>query len=272
MSLSKPAAKQPRLQNQTQVTRTESVCLQDVVSHMEEKDHPTTTSPVTMTTSKAPTHPKGHKVRNLDDDVWKTMDSQSFLHLTDTLTLMDVYVQPKSVEPISQMYANVSFIEIVCAPHIKYRVANSKMSVDELLKILYLNDCLQSDMQAIMRISFDEWLGEKTAMFIKAHGVSDSNNRAKLCQYILTEDREFSFYPKCMKGGYGMFFRKICYHSYKMKDKERKKFDNPSMMKCQASRGKFEYMIEARLLPLPDDWFTTDFSEEAEVPATQPLN
>ena len=67
-----------------------------------------------------------------------------------------------------------------------------------------------------------------------------------------------------------MFFRKICYHSYQTGKKDEHKLENPTMMKCCAARGKFEYVIEARLCAIPDGWFDAiKTSGSEEVPESQ---
>lgn len=270
--MSKPA-KQPRLMGQTEVTRTESV---DLTSHsLEEKDllsssaAPLPQSIVRKMKTQAPTHPKGHKVRNLND-VWANMDGQSFLHLTDTLTLGDVWVQPKFVNSVNATTAEVTFVEMVDALHIKCREATTKISVDDLCKMLYLNDCLQHDAQGIERMDYDGWIAEKTACFIRAHGIEDSTNRSKICNFIITEDREYTFYPTYFKTLVGVFFRKICVHSYKT-DEGVAKISNPSMIKCCAKGGKFEYILEARYIPLPDEWWKLYNKEEVGTSEKQPI-
>ena len=271
MSQLKPPMKQARAADQTAVTRTESVAiLQDSVE--EERNRRIGSAlPLTAKTD-ANAHPKGHRVKTCSE-VWKSMDSQSFLHLGDTNTLSDVWVMPIAVEPSSSLYVTVTFLEIILAYHVKYREATSKMSTDDLLKILYLNDCLQWDMQGVMRLGYDEWIAEKTASFIKRHGVDDSTNRGKLCHFIVAEDKEFTFYPSFLKSVNGVFFRKVCVHTYRDTDGEMKKakISNPSMVKCCASRGKFEYIYEARLIPLPDNWFTDRAPSEKEIPESQEL-
>jgi len=264
MSAFRPAAKQAKTMGQTQVRRTESVDLAQSLTHVSAAEkNPPTASPLSPSAPteenqdlmKIPKHPKGHIVRELES-LWKTMDGQTFLHMTDTSVLGDIWVQPKSVEPSTTAYVNVCFIEIIVAPHIKSREATCKMSIEDLLKMLYLNDCLQYDAQGTPRLGFDEWISEKTAAFIKAHGVDDATNRSKLCNFIITEDETFSFYPACFNHNLGVFFRKIHYHSYKTSGDgmEGEKIINPSMVKCQATRGKFEYILEARVLPLPEEW------------------
>ena len=221
-------------------------------------------------------HPKGHKVRDLAE-VWKVMDSQDFLHLTDTLTLGDVWVQPTAVLSSKGAFATVSFKQMVAGPHIKFRDASCKISLDDLTKMLYLNDCVQWDLQNLSYLSFEDWMKEKSSICVKAKGMEEGSDRAKLCHFIITEDRDFSFYPSFLHACNGIFFRKICYHSYKSGE-DTMKINNPSMIKCKGTKGTFEYIIEARVFPLPDKWFeyanpcatsTVDCSTPSEMPASQ---
>lgn len=267
MSGLQPAAKQPRMmkkQAPTPITRTESVAIPLTQDTMEEEsDHHTASLPTSSTESKmnmmTARHPKGHKVRSLNG-VWTSMDSQDFLHLTDTVTLGDVWVQPTSVEPIKGLYAKVAMKEIIVAPEIFTRDTECKMSLDDLLKILYLNECINWDMRGLVHLSYDEWLKAKSAACVTRVGMEEATNRAKLCDFIIQHDSEFTFYPPYLNGKFGIFFRKICYHEYTSEmgdDESLNKFDNPSMVKCCASKGTFEYIFEARLFPLPDGWFDT---------------
>lgn len=287
MSASKqPPMKIPRVQGR--VSRTESVPLDQYIK--EEEKSPRTTTPQTSSTTsmmensteakmEMTRHPKGHKTRDLDE-IWKVMDKQEFLRVTDTLTLSDVWVQPIKAEAQKGMFASVTFKEVVFGTHIKYRTSEHKMSVDDLLKMLYLCDCLHNDMRGFMRIEYGDWLNEKTANCIKSKGIDEGSNRAKLCNYIITEDREFSFYPDILHGSYGMFFRKICCHSYKSKDDDNK-LNNPAIIKCSSTKSSFEYLIEGRMLNVPDDWFTKanplEFSMvdrgqiDSTMPATQSI-
>lgn len=209
-------------------------------------------------------HPKGHKVRSLEE-VWTMMDSQDFLHLTDTLALSDVWVQPVGIDMSSSRgtICNVYLKEIVAAPHFKTRESICKLSIDDLLKILYLNESIQCDMENVARVSFEEWITLKTDSYRKNKGVDEMCAVAddELANYIINEDPDFSFYPSFLHGRCGVFFRKISYHSYKTKEYDAKnKFVNPSMLKCRAKRGNFEYILEARVFPLPVGWFDTVFS------------
>ena len=270
MSVLKPIAKQPRTTMKTSNPKMDAVTPQDLPAPHPEVNAPHTSSIPKTATDKEEKHPKGHRVRNVAD-IWKVMDAQSFLHLTDTAPLMDVLVQPIEVVPSTGQYVDVKFREIINAPHIKEREAISKLSLDDLLKMLYLCDCLQWDMQGFMRISYDDWFAQKTASFITANGVVDSTNRSVICNYIITRDREFTFFPAFLKNTVGIFFRKICYHTYKTTEGENeKKVVNPSFIKCHATRGTFEYVLEARLVPLPEEWYSL-VPEDEEMPPTQPL-
>lgn len=265
MSAFRPA-KQPRLTGQTQVTRTESVDLSKSLI-AEEKNHLTSSSQApktqslitkTMTTTTdeemKPVHPKGHKVRDVDE-VWKTMDKQSYLHLTDTLALNDVWVQPYKVDEGTSINATVHLLQVIAAPHWKTRVTTCKMGLDDLCRLLYLGECLKCDITGKDKPTYEEWIADKTAIFVKAKGVDVATNRAKLCDFVLNEDESYSLN---INEKVGIFFRKICYHSYKSGEKG-EKMDNPCMIKCQAYKGTFEYVLEARYLSLPEKW---DCNEE----------
>ena len=251
---------------------------QPVVSGEEERSHPSTgcvekdacpATPQGSDQTKSltePRHPKGHKVHKIED-IWKIMDSDNFLRVTDTVALSDVWVQPLSVEPSTTGISNVTFKQVIFAPHIKQRDATCKMSLDDILKMLYLNDCLQHDMQGMARPSFDDWLKDKSSRCVRALGPTDGCNRSRLCDFIIRNDESFSFYPPFLKSTFSVFFRKTCYHSYKTENKDEAKLSNPAIMKCCALRGKFEYVLEARIMPLPDEWF----SSPSGVIETQPI-
>ena len=276
MSVLKPVQKRSKTSEATPSTlvRTQGGDLTEF--QREEKDLLTsstqaTTQTPTQTTNQNPTHPKGHKVRKLNE-VWQTMDSQKFIRLSDTLTLMDVWFQPISCIPATKgPYADVTMKQVVFGPHLKERTVVTRMSNDDLAKLLYLCDKFQWNMQGLMEYTFEEWLNDKTALCVKAKGLDEGTNRAKMCNFIITEDREFTFYPRAMKRNFGIFFRKTCYHSYK--DEEKKtKINNPSMIKCCSQGGKFEYMLEARIFPLPISWTESiSDSDDEEVPASQLL-
>lgn len=263
MSALRPANKQPRLAG-PQVKKMESVPPHPDTS--EGKDLPTAFSqtqgisssdPVTM--KKTENHPRGHKVRDLDE-VWKMMDAQGYLRLTDTLTLGDVWVQPKSIGEDGV----ATFAEIVVAPNIKIREASARISADDLLQMLYLNDCLICDMEGQTRLGFDEWLSEKAQAMMKVHGMDDATNRIKIANFILTEDANFTFYPPSCRNVVSMFFRKTCYHSYQHPtNKTNPKVRNPSMMK-RPTRGKFEFVIEARMFVIPEEWRAPLTEKEGE--------
>lgn len=270
---------------QSTLQRTESVDLASSLTEEGERSRRIATRPISSPVPRmgevdqGTKHPRGHKVRELAE-VWKVMDSQDFLHLTDTLTLADVWVQPTAVVTSKGAFATVSFKQMVAGPHIKFRDASCKMSLDDLTKMLYLNDCVQWDLQNMEHLSFDDWMKEKSSICVKAKGMEEGTDRAKLCHFIITADRDFTFYPSFLHGCNGIFFRKICYHSYK-NGEDALKINNPSMMKCKGTKGTFEYIIEARIFPLPEEWFayanpgatsTVDRSEPSEeLPATQVL-
>lgn len=259
MSVLKPVNKQPRLPGaaaaQSTLKRTESVDL-STRAESAASARPTSSSqaPPAETEKKMDNHPKGHKVRELSE-VWSTMDKQGYLRLTDTLTLGDVWVQPKSVNE-----EGVTFLQIVFGPNIKCREAVTKMAPDDLLQMLYLNDTICADVDGHVKLGFDEWISEKTAAMIRVHGVDDATKRMKLANFILTEDETFSFFPSACSNTVSIVFRKICCHSYKDASGAAK-IKNGMMVKCP-TRGKFEFMIEAKMIVTPPEWREETTMEE----------
>ena len=144
MSYSKPVVKRAKTMDQeSTLTRTVSIPAEEFQTVVEASVPLTSSLPESTMKETRPLHPRGHKVRNLSD-VWANMDKQTYLHLTDTLTLGDVWVQPKSVEPTKYDNTTVEFLEIVDAPHIKSRITKSKISIDDLLhKIENIGDILK---------------------------------------------------------------------------------------------------------------------------------
>lgn len=273
MSVLKPQ-KQPRMMGQTQVTRSTSVPPHPSPSSAAESALPTTSQTAaaaaamtegTTNPAATPSHPKGHKVRELDE-LWKAMDGQTYLRLTDTILLSDVLVQPTAVEEATGPYVSVTFQQIVVAPNIKRREnAVAKMYIEDLMKMLYLNDVVQWNLQGIVPRDFEAWLAEKTRSYIQVRGLRDSSNHSSLANFIIASDNEFTFYPTVLQNC-GVFFRKICYHSYKEKPlrsgEVRYKFVNPTMIKCSAKGGKFDYILEARIVLLPPNWSNVCYIEE----------
>lgn len=266
--MSKPV-KYPRKGSQTQVPRTTSVGIISPPPGVVESAHRMGTgSPEeegeTITIRKAPRHPKGHKTKDVTE-IWKMMDDQKFLRLTDTPSLIDVWVQPKEVKVSkSTDYVDVTFRQVILGYHVKSREAKCAMSCDDLLKMFYLTDMFACDANKQPRLEFEDWLNEQTAKYVKAEGEDAPNDHAHLCKYIL-EDSDFDFYPFGEVMPFTILFRKICCHSYFYPPKGHKepvylKVNNGCLIKCAANET-FEYALEARIFPLPDEWREIDKKE-----------
>ena len=180
------------------------------------------------------------------------MDSTPYLHITDTILLSDVWIMPTSVEHTTFKSAQCQVLEIVNAPHLKFRTAYTKMNLEDLARMLYLADTIQWSMRGIAETPYEEWLKMKKSSCVRRIG-NDGTNLSDLCNYILSEDPDFCLVPASLNNRIGFFFRKMCYHSYKALPGGCKRA-NPGFMKCQTSQ-KFEYVIETRLIPLPEGLF-----------------
>ena len=247
----------------------------------EENVHPTPVSTPDVSEEKTrriaiPPSKDGVRIVEISE-IKKLCAAQNFLRLADTILLGDLWVQPLAVEPTTTMYATVKFVAMLNAPKMQLFLLKTKLSLDDLLKMLYLNDCIFADFQGLVRLDYGGWINEKTSAYVKVEGAENATNRSMLANFIVTQDSEFSFYPKFMKNC-GMFFHKLSHHKYKDEGGKFGELENASMIECSAApRGKFHYVLEARCFPLPDKWMDTynalveSASDEEEVPETQPM-
>lgn len=273
MSASAPAAKKVRVQGATPAKL-------ELVTP-EENARPTSVSIADTSEGKTrriaiPPSKDGVRVVAISE-IKKLCAAQNFLRLADTILLGDLWVQPIAVEPTTTMYAMVKFVAMLNAPKLQMFLLKTKLSLDDLLQMLYLNDCIFADFQGLARLDYGEWINEKTSAYVKVEGAENATNRSMLANFIVTQDSEFSFYPKFMKNC-GMFFHKLSHHKYSDEDGKFGELENASMIECSAApRGKFHYVLEARCFPLPEKWMdmyktlVESASAEEEVPETQPM-
>lgn len=250
-------------------------------SPAEEKDLPTSSSQTEtgeMRARRIATPPSVDGVRTVEvEKIKEALASQNFLRLTDTTLLGDVWVQPILVEFSNTLYATIRFLVMLAGPSIEVFTTATKMSLSDLLKMLYLNDCILADFQGLARMDYDTWFKEKSAACVRLEGTERGTNLSVVSQFIITQDKEFTFYPTFIKNC-GMFFRKISHHRYVNGEGKTGDLVNASMIQCSAApRGKFQYVLEGKCVPLPDNWsdIANQLIEEATsgvIPPTQPMD
>lgn len=283
MSVSKPVMKRPRQVVKVPPTVIKKELEPKVIAcQSQEEENPgrtgtlqeagemTTEASTSMTVTSRQAHPKWHKVKYCKD-VWQNMDKQTYLRAVDTILLNDVWVQPTAVTIETANVVTVELRQVVYAYHIKRRDAKTKLFVDDLMKMLYLADSLRYDLNGNERVSYEDWLNEKLSEFLEKEGTTSfDGNNSKVAKFILEEDHNFTLYP-CVGGKMGIFFRKIYVHSYKESGSELK-MNNPSVVKCHTMKGDGEYILEARILALPSEWFDHPMGiDTEELPASQPI-
>ena len=208
-------------------------------------------------------HPLGHRVIKMSE-VWKLMDESVYLRLVDSYQLNDVYLQPVGIFPLDDYNANVTFNEIIYGPEISHRFHTCKMSLDDVMKILYLGDSVLADIEGVERQPIEKWLDFMYNKCLEKKGGEVAANRAALCDFILKE--MVDFYPMHLKNRAGIFFRKTTYHNYRSQVGTSGKLVNPSMIVCQSPNGGFEYVLCAHILPIPEAWYKLAAPEMAPKP------
>ena len=270
MLLSKPVAKQARMMGQTHNSKM-APALDIVVV----KDPPTATTQSQSAMKERPRHPKGHRVHPVME-IDETLQKDKYMHLMDTLTLFDVYVQPKDVEESKGGFADVTFTRLIYGYHVQVGEYRAALSLDDLLQMLYRTDVLQASMQGKVCLGYDEWINEKTNAYTSLHGMDNASNMSLLARFIIVEDPDFTFFPPFLKNT-GIFFKKSTVHSYpNPMNKGIPKVLNPCIIKRKAMKGAFEYTLDLKLLLLPPEMVSINGDENKEgegesVPSTLPL-
>lgn len=233
----------------------------------------------------APPDAKGKIYREMTlAEVKEIFKNKSFLRPSDTKGLHDTWLQPVAIERANGMYTTATFLVMMNTPTFDFFYLKTKVNVEDVLAMLYLCDCMIADFQGIARFEYNDWLNEKTSAFVKVSDAKSATNQSLLVNYILNEDKEFTFYPDFMKNA-GFFVRKLCYHQYKGVDGKVSNWANPSMLVREAdNEAKFKYVIEGRCFSLPDNWWMimdaikasaeeeSEEEKEEEVPSTQPMD
>ena len=225
---------------------------------------------------KLPSHPAGHRVRDLED-VWSSFgNEENFLKMCESGNLSDVWIQLRTIHKTDTYYPTVEVLCAIFGSQVYFNIMKTRMSIADIANLLYLNDCLQCYLQGVPPPTFDDWFTDKTVKYINATGDLDGSvNKSLIYNFVVQDDRDFTFYPRFLHN-VGIFFRKTTVHGYKNKGKpietETEGMPNRSITIEHATRGKFEYEIEGRIFILPDEWWVKVEGLEEDVPASQPIN
>ena len=222
--------------------------------------------------SAMPHHEKGHKVHKIAE-VWNLMDTQSYLRLTDTLILNDVWMLPWTITGSTNTTVDVAMYQVIFGAHIKQRLTTVKMTVDDLLQVLYNVDMVVADFNGSEKTDYETWINTKSSECVAERGIDQGANYAAIASFIM-ETGNFTFKLPAQSGNYYVFFRKVCRHSFPAGE-EYAKYINPAITKREAVKGKFEYSLEVAIKSLPGEWeydiLKAEGREDEMVPESQPL-
>lgn len=223
-------------------------------------DPPASSEMTAMTTeasataaSRAPPHPKGHRVRSLIE-LRDAIDKSEYIKFCDALPMKDVWYQPKDVEVSTGQWVSCTFTELVFAANLKVREITTKAPVEDILRMCYLADMIRCEAVGHPAPSYGGWFALKAADYIKAsEDPAGGQNQSTVCKYVLRNDPNFTF-ALANAVNLNVFFRKVGYYSYSTGVKGEVKTKNPNMMKAKTTKGKTDYVIESRIFLIPNEW------------------
>ncbi|MBO7209395.1 MAG: hypothetical protein J6V44_00075 [Methanobrevibacter sp.] len=190
-------------------------------------------------------HPNGHKVKEFKE-VEAALYKTEYLPLSDSTLCGDVWFQPHSIQQEDTSILKCVFEELVDAHDMHVAMHQFSVSADDLLKMLYLTEMIVNDYYASPREEYEDWFIGKFTEALKEDRSLDMANHGALATRIM---KNFSF--EIGKGThFEVYFQKKCVHVYNNAPEVKKNFN---CVFCKALRGKFEYIIEARIFVLNED-------------------
>ena len=233
------------------------------------------------TETPAPTEEKpkfnGKKVKSLSNVIAQATDS-SFLRVTDTQNLYDVWFLPRKVgRTSSENFLNVEFAVTINGTSLLMVNHTYKLAAEELLKMIFLTRKMRAAIEQtpFPYAYFEQWKEKEFTYFSTSPDVvRGDSSEAAFAEYEFTKEsfklRQYNA-QCCMC----MVFRKVYQHIYQNDITGGAaapiiygSVENPNLIECTAYRGSYSYCIEIRMMYI-------DVGEEeegdTEPEASQPI-
>lgn len=193
-------------------------------------------------------HPLGHKIKT-QEEVEKSIRKGKFLPLSDGLNCGDIYYQPSVVLTGGKNVLSVMFEEFYDGDEVVKNMHEYSVSADDLLKMMYLAEKMQNTYYNMDTEEYDLWFVHKYAALVEEYRSLDMNDHGTIAEKLLMGNKDLFILGK---GSFmEVYFQKHCVHKYPGAVSGVK---NPNIILCKAmGRGKFEYIIEARVFVLSEE-------------------
>lgn len=230
--------------------------------------------PSTKTPAPEEEKPKfnGKKVKSLSTVIAQSTDS-SFLRITDTQNLYDVWFLPRKVgRTSSENFLNVEFAVVISGTSLVMVNHMYKLAAEELLKMIFLTRKMRAAIEQtpFPFVYFQEWKEKEFAYFTTSPDVvRGDSSEAAFAEYEFTKE-SFKLRQYNRQCCVCMVFRKVYQHIYQNDITGGAaapviygSVENPNLIECTAYRGSYSYCIEIRMMYI-------DVGEEEEGD-TEPL-
>lgn len=207
----------------------------------------------------------GHKTRKMDD-VLSSCHKSKYLPLADGINTSNVYFQPIEVVEAKKSWVDVKMREYFLGggliesdePH------TYSMEADDLLRMLYLAEMITFDEAGIQRCTLEQWILDNFSKILEEDSHADYSDRGRIATYALKhcEYLKFGVFKNLE-----CFFQKKCIYDFtEVGDNVILHGENLMGIKTKSARGKFEYMIEVRIIasPIYDDEHAVNLKRDLE--------
>lgn len=211
----------------------------------------------------------GHKVRKMAD-VMASCHKTKYLPLADGINTSNVYFQPQSVSTVKRNWVDVSMKEFfIGGGLIEYAEQHTySLDADDLLRMLYLAEMINNDDVGIQRTSFEQWTLDIFSKILADDSHADYSDRGRIAEYAMMHTNGLCV-NECPR--LQILYQKRCI--YDMEDVGPSvilRGENLMCVKTKSVRSKFEYLIEAHIICVPDEENEGEMKrnlEQGEVPS-----
>lgn len=192
-------------------------------------------------------HPQGHKVKDFKETM-SNVRKNKYFPLADSMYGSDIWFQPKGVTSQEKNIVTCVFEEYVNGENVSLDQFDYVIFADDLLKMLYLAEKIDNVYYNMETEDYELWLVHKYSEMLEANRSLDINDHASLARMLISKNPEQFILGK--QTNLEVYFQKRCVREFTDAPKSAK---NSNVIKCKSLKGKFEYVIEARIFVNNED-------------------
>ena len=194
----------------------------------------------------------GHKTRKMAD-VIASCHKTKYLPLADGINTSNMYFQPQSIVEVKRNWVDVNMKEFFIGAGIIESAEQHVYSLeaDDLLRMLYLAEMINNDDVGIQRTTFEQWTLDIFSKILADDSHADYSDRGRIAQYAMEHTNSLCL-NECLR--LQILYQKRCVYDFEdVGPNVILRGENLMCAKTKSVRSKFEYLIEAHIICVPDE-------------------